>query len=111
MIDVVELARELAARMSPDALLDAQDAAAVLGCSERYFKDRYAPAAGFPRPVRLTTTEGRSHPKWQRSDLMGWIEMHKRTSARGGRPRKTPSGQALSRDAGSLAAERAASAT
>lgn len=82
-MNVAELARELAARIAPDALLDAADTAALLKCSERYFKDFYATEPSFPKALRLKTSTGRSHPRWQRADVIRWIASHNT-----GRPRK-----------------------
>lgn len=82
-MNTVELAREIAARVAPDALLDAADTAALLKCSERYFKDNYATEPSFPKALRLKTSTGRSHPRWLRADIMQWVASH-----RTGRPRK-----------------------
>lgn len=88
-IDVQTLAREIAARMSPDALLDAEDVGALLKVSARYVTEEYVPAPGFPKPIRLTGPDGRrGKPRWQRRDIVAWIESHKDgRSKRGGRPR------------------------
>jgi predicted DNA-binding transcriptional regulator AlpA len=84
-MDLVELARELAARMAPDALLDREDVAALLKVGPRTLDEAYRPSPGFPRPIHLSTAGGRSQPRWQRQDIIEWIEKHKR---RPGRPRK-----------------------
>lgn len=89
-INLAELARELAARMAPDALLDAEDVAALLKCSPRYVLERYAPTPGFPPAIRLPTTEGRSHPRWQRRDIVAWVEGHRSGAAKPGRRRNQP---------------------
>lgn len=88
-VDVIELAREIAARMAPDALLDSDDVAALLKCTARYVTEQYVLVPGFPRAIRLTGPEGRrGKPKWQRSAIMDWVESHKEGhGARGGRPR------------------------
>lgn len=89
-VDIQILAREIAARMAPDALLDAEDVGAVLKCSARYVLEEYASAPGFPEAIRLTGPNGRrGKPRWRRSDVMTWVDSHAggRTK-RGGRPRK-----------------------
>lgn len=90
--DVQELARHIAARMAPDALLDAEDVAALLKCSARYVKGQYAISPGFPKALRLTGPDGRrSNPRWRRSDIIDWINSHTGGRSKlGGRPRKTP---------------------
>ena len=90
MIDVEALAREIACRMSPDALLDAEDVAAMLKVTPRYVTEQYAGAPGFPGAIRLTGPDGRrSKPRWQRSDIAQWISSHRNGASKaGGRPRK-----------------------
>lgn len=90
-IDVEHLAREIAARLAPEALLDAADVGAMLRCSARYVTEQYVLVPGFPRAIRLTGPGGRrGQPKWQRSDVTAWIAMHKECrSTRGGRPRNS----------------------
>src|SRR5699024_7628103 len=85
-----ELARELAARMAPDALLDAADVGALLGCSPRYVTEQYVLAPGFPTAIRLTGAGGRrGKPRWKRSDIMAWIDRDPGARTKlGGRPRK-----------------------
>lgn len=76
-IDVPELARQIAARMSPDALLSPDDVGALLDCSGRYVTSQYALSPGFPKAIRLTGPDGRrSKPKYRRSAVMTWIEKH-----------------------------------
>lgn len=90
-IDISALAREIAARMAPDALLDSEDVGALLKCSARNVMARYVPAPGFPKAIRLTTTEGKSQPRWVRSDIVAWVEKHRKgVTGRGGRPRANP---------------------
>ena len=91
-VDVKELARELAARIAVDALLDALDIAALLKCSSRYVTEGYALTPGFPKPIRLVGPGGRrSHPRWRRSDVIDWINSHDLSQRpRVGRPRKRP---------------------
>lgn len=88
-VDVTDLAREIAVRMAPDALLDSEDVAALLRCTARYVTEQYVLVPGFPKAIRLTGPEGRrSKPRWQRSAIMEWVEAHKDgQSMRGGRPR------------------------
>ena len=87
--DVQSLAREIAARMAPDALLDAEDVAAILKCTAKYVTSQYAITPGFPGAIRLTGPgDRRSKPRWKRSDIMAWIDSHQGgRSKRGGRPR------------------------
>ena len=89
-IDLGALAREIAARISPDALVDMSDIAAMLRVAPRYVAERYVPAPGFPKPIRLTGTDGRrSHPKWFRRDIIAWLESHRDGKRKtGGRPRE-----------------------
>jgi predicted DNA-binding transcriptional regulator AlpA len=88
MIDVQELAREIAARMAPDALLDASDVAALLKVSPRYITEQYALSDGFPRAIRLDGPDGRkSKPRWRRSDIMRWLDSYSKPGKRTGRPR------------------------
>ncbi len=90
-LDVQELAREIAVRMAPDALLEASDVGAMLKCDARYVTEQYAAAPGFPKALYLTGKGGRkSKPRWIRSDIVDWIERHKAgRSTRGGRRRDT----------------------
>lgn len=88
VIDVTDLAREIAMRMAPDALLDSEDVAAMLKCEPRYVTEEFAKAPGFPKAIRLTKRTGRSQPRWRRSEVQGWIDSHQNgASKRGGRPR------------------------
>lgn len=89
--EIEELARQIAVRMAPDALLDAKDVGALLKCTPRYVTEQFVLSPGFPPAIRLTGPEGRrSKPKWKRSDIMEWIDAHTGgRSKRGGRPRKT----------------------
>lgn len=74
-IDLVALAREIALRMDPDALLDSKDVAAMLKCSPRYVVDHYMGSRGFPKAVRLPAPKGgKGHPRWLRSDLTSYID-------------------------------------
>lgn len=83
------LAPLLAEKLDPAALLDADALAALLKCSKRYAVEGYAKAAGFPAAVRLKGTGGAlGHPRWQRRDVLAWIEAQKPATKRPGRPRK-----------------------
>lgn len=84
-----DLARLIAARLSSDALWDAADVAAYLGCSKRYVADYYATLPDFPRAIRPPSESGRSgHPRWEASDIKAWARKFKEAPAVG-RPRKT----------------------
>jgi hypothetical protein len=89
--DVENLARQIAARMAPDALLDSEDVGAILKCSPRYVREQFAIAPGFPKAIRLTGPEHRrGSPRWRRSDIMDWVNSHVNgATKRGGRPRKS----------------------
>lgn len=88
-IDIVKLAREIAFRMAPDALLDSEDIAAMLRCTPRYVTSRYAHAPGFPKAILLRGANGGvSKPRWRRVDIATWIESHADNQHKiGGRPR------------------------
>ena len=84
------LARQIAARMSPEALLSAEDVGAMLGYPARYIRETIALAPGFPSAIRLQLdTDGkRSFPRWRRTDVEQWVvDNMERRRARGGRPR------------------------
>jgi len=89
-INIQELAREIAVRLAPDALLSAEDVAALLKCSTGYVLEQYVHAPGFPASIRLSGPNGRrGQPRWRRSEIMDWIDMHQNVPARrAGRPRK-----------------------
>jgi predicted DNA-binding transcriptional regulator AlpA len=88
--EIAHLARELAARIAPDSLLDADDVAALLKVSARQVLTRYVGSPGFPRSIRLQSAEGhRGHPKWLRADVTAWIESQRsERPPRTGRPRR-----------------------
>ena len=87
--EITDLARELAFRMAPDALLDAADVGSMLKCQARYVMEEYVHAPGFPTAIRLTLPNGaRARPRWERSAISLWITSHREgKSKRGGRPR------------------------
>lgn len=69
--EIAQLARAIAARMDPAALLEPADVAAMLEVCKRQVTDRYAKSPGFPAPVLLPTASGgRSQPRWQRADIV-----------------------------------------
>lgn len=88
-MDIEHLAREIAARMAPDSLLDSEDVGALLKCSARQVTERWALAPGFPKALRLTGPDGtKGQPRYRRSAIMAWIDSHENgASKRGGRPR------------------------
>lgn len=98
VIDYEVLARHLAARMAPDALLDAEDVGALLKCSGRYFQESYALDPTFPRPVVLPSVgrineeskTRRRRKRWKRAEVMEWIDAHRDGPAKPGRRRKPP---------------------
>lgn len=87
--DLEALARHIAARIDPLALLDAEDVGALLKCCPRQVTERYAKTKDFPKPVPLAVESGaRSRPRWQRRDIAEWIERRKIGDRKtGGRPR------------------------
>ena len=91
-IDIQALARQIAVRMDPQALMDAEDVAAFLKCSPRYVLEDYAKAPGFPKPLRLTGPEGRrGNARWKREDIQTWVDSHVEVPQRKpGRRRNTP---------------------
>lgn len=90
--DVEELARQIAARLASDALLDARDVGALLKCTPAYVTEDYVRAPGFPKAIRLTGPDGRhSKPRWRRCDIIDWINSHVGGKSKlGGRPRLSP---------------------
>ncbi len=89
-IDIEALARQIAFRMAPESLMDAEDVGAYLKCSARYVQERYSITPGFPKAIRLTGPDGRrGNARWRRSDITEWVNSHiNGQSKRGGRPRK-----------------------
>jgi hypothetical protein len=93
VIHLGALAREIAARITDDALLDAEDIAALLKVEPRYVRDNYALTKGFPAAIRLVNISGgKGHPRWRRCEIMKWINDHSngRAPGRSGRPRNKP---------------------
>lgn len=91
-IDIEALAREIAFRMDPNALMDAEDVGAFIKFKARYVRKDFALAPGFPKAIRLTGPDGRlSHPRWRRQDITQWVDSHQDgKTKRGGRPRNEP---------------------
>lgn len=86
-----ELARQIAARISPEALLSAEDVGAMLGYPARYIRETIALAPGFPVAIRLRIdADGkRSNPRWRRTDVEEWVTAHlAQRKLRAGRPRQ-----------------------
>jgi hypothetical protein len=86
------LAREIAARMDPLALLDAEDVGALMKYKARYITEELQFSPGFPKAVRFRLYgRGRAHPRWIRSDITDYImatrDGHEK---RPGRPRSSP---------------------
>ncbi len=74
-INVEELARHIAFRMDPEALLTAEDIGVILNCTARYVRERFAGARGFPKPIYLPLSDGSfTNPKWRRSEIDEWID-------------------------------------
>lgn len=89
--DIQALAREIAARIAPDALLDADDVGALFKVSGDYVRKSLVKAPGFPKAIRIAGEDGRrGQPRWLRADITAYIASHKAgATKRGGRPRKT----------------------
>ena len=88
VVDLRTLAREIAARMVPDALLDAQDVAALLNISPHTVQNRAAAIPGFPKAIRLVLTKGaRGVSRWERREILEWVQKQKE-GRRGGARRK-----------------------
>lgn len=91
VLDTDLLAREIASRLASDALLDASDIASLIKCSPRYLAEEVSRSPGFPKAIRFTGPNGRrSNARWQRRDIIEWIESQKTRSKHVGRPRKKP---------------------
>lgn len=88
--DIQALAREIAARIAPDALLDAEDVGAMFKVTARYVTEELIKAPGFPKAIRIAGRNGRrGQPRWLRADIAAFIATHKDgVTKRGGRPRK-----------------------
>ncbi len=90
VLDLAALAREIAMRMDPEGLMDAEDVGAYLKCSARYVLEDYSLAPGFPKAIRLTGPDKRrGHARWRRQDIRNWVDSHTNGRSKlGGRPRK-----------------------
>lgn len=90
-IDHELLARQIAAHLDENALLDAADIAALWKFSTRYVSEVMTKIPGFPEPVRLPGRDGKpGHPRWRKRDVIAYAEAHGPVpkASRGGRPRK-----------------------
>ena len=89
-IDVETLAREIAARMAPDALLDAEDVGALLKFKARYVTEELQFMPGFPKALRFRKDgKGRTHPRWVRADITEYIQAYREgREKKPGRPRR-----------------------
>ena len=90
-IDHQALAREIAMRMAPDALLDAEDVAAWFKVAPRYVTEELAKVPGFQKAVRVPRPGGgKGHPRWPRAQIAAYIDTLTGTkpSPAGGRPRR-----------------------
>lgn len=88
VVDFEALAREISNQLAPDGLLDAADVASILRCSPRYLAERLCRLPGFPKAIRFSGPDGRrSNARWQRRDVVDWIESQKTPPSRVGRPR------------------------
>ena len=86
-----ELTRQIAARMSLEALSSAGDIGAMLGYPARYIRETIALAPEFPVAIRLRLdSDGkRSNPRWRRTDVEDWVTAHlAQRRTRAGRPRQ-----------------------
>lgn len=92
VVDVEELARHIALRMDPDALMDAEDVGAYLKFTPRYVTERLVGSPSFPAAIRLAGPNGsRSNPRWRRRDIVAYVDSHiAGMTKRGGRPRNDP---------------------
>lgn len=89
VVDVEALAREISNQLAPDALLDTADVASILKCSTRYLAEEVSRSPGFPKAIRFAGPDGRrSNARWQRRDIIEWIESQKMHATHVGRPRK-----------------------
>lgn len=77
-IDIQALAREIAAQLDPNALMNGDDLAAYFRCCRRQAVERIAKRKGFPTPVQRGL--------WRRREV---IEFANTPAKRGpGRPRR-----------------------
>lgn len=84
-IDLQALAREIAARMDPLALLDADDVAALMKYRKRTVLEDLAKKPWFPKPVNLDGGQ----PRWLRADITACLEARReKAEKKPGRPRR-----------------------
>lgn len=83
-IDLDALARKIATRLDPAALLDAEDLAALWKYAKRTVLEDLAKRSWFPKPVDL----GGGQPRWMRADILACLEERRTKAAKKpGRPR------------------------
>ncbi|HDR9878287.1 TPA: AlpA family phage regulatory protein [Burkholderia cenocepacia] len=74
-----ELARKIAARLTPHALWDLAELAAYLHRSEQHTRQWIITQDGFPRPIRIPSGKSatkRARPLWRAKDVIVWAESH-----------------------------------
>ncbi|QTO42164.1 helix-turn-helix transcriptional regulator [Burkholderia latens] len=74
-----ELARKIAACLTPHALWDLAELAAYLHRSEQHTRQWIVTQEGFPRPIRIPSRKSateRAWPLWRAKDVIAWAESH-----------------------------------
>lgn len=73
-----ELARKIAARLTPHALWDLSEVSEFLHRSEQHTRMWVITLDGFPRPIRIPWGKGaeRPQPLWRAKDVISWAESH-----------------------------------
>lgn len=74
-----ELARKIAARLTPHALWDLAEVAEYLHRSQQHTRQWIVTQAGFPRPLRIPSGKSateRARPLWRAKDVIAWAESH-----------------------------------
>lgn len=74
-----ELARKIAARLTPHALWDLAEVAEYLHRSEQHTRQWIITQDGFPRPIRIPSGKSateRARPLWRAKDVIAWAESH-----------------------------------
>lgn len=72
-----QLAAAIAQKITPSTPLnktpwDADECAAYHRVSNKTFIQSYASNPGYPRPIRVSTTTGRGHPRWLAQEVIDW---------------------------------------